>query len=179
MGMPPVPVAGQPITARDDAPWLSPAEMRAWLRLQAVVELLPGVLDGQLRRDAGLSHYEYLLLAMLSEAPERAMRLSALASATNATLTRLSHVMDRLEARGLVRRSTCATDRRATIASLTEDGWDTVVASAPGHAATVRHHVFDVLTPEQVDVLATAMTQVLRTLDPDNRLRVLTATPHG
>ncbi|HWD83516.1 MAG TPA: MarR family transcriptional regulator, partial [Kribbella sp.] len=68
--------------------WLDDAEMTAWVRLAAVLELLPGVLDSQLRRDAELTHYEYYVMAMLSEAPKRTLRMTALAQHTNATLPR-------------------------------------------------------------------------------------------
>ena len=84
----------------------------------------PGVLDSQLRRDAGLTHFEYFVLAMLSEAPERTLRMTALAQRTNATLPRLSHVVRRLEERGLVERFPCPEDGRATNARLTAAGWD-------------------------------------------------------
>jgi DNA-binding MarR family transcriptional regulator len=77
---------------------------------------------------------------MLSEAPERTLRMTALAQRTNATLPRLSHVVRRLEERGLVERSSCPDDGRATNARLTSAGWATVV-TAPGHVATVRRHV--------------------------------------
>jgi len=79
---------------------LTEEELAAWVRLIALVDLLPGVLDSQLRRDAGLTHFEYYVLAMLSEAPERTRRMSSLASQTNATLPRLSNVVRRLEDRG-------------------------------------------------------------------------------
>ena len=92
--------------------WLDEAEREAWLRLVAVVELLPGVLDAQLRAEAGLTHFEYFVLAMLSEAPERTLRMTALAQRTNATLPRLSHVVIRLEDRGLVDRFPCPEDGR-------------------------------------------------------------------
>src|SRR5690349_21438260 len=97
-----------------ETPWLDTAEREAWLRLIAVVELLPGALDAQLRRDAGLTHFEYYVLAMLSEAPERTLRMTSLAQRTNATLPRLSHVVRRLEDRGLVERFPCLEDGRAT-----------------------------------------------------------------
>src|SRR3954467_5145962 len=118
--------------------WLDDAERDAWRRLVAVVELLPGVLDAQLRAESALTHFEYFTLAMLSEAPERTLRMTALAARTNATLARLSHVVSRLGGRGLVRREPCPSDRRATNAVLTATGWDTVVAAAPGHVATVK-----------------------------------------
>src|SRR3954465_3405036 len=121
--------------------WLTDDERVAWVRLAAVLELLPGVLDSQLRRDADLSHFEYFVLAMLSEAPERTLRMTSLASRTNATLPRLSHVVRRLEDRDLVERFPCPEDGRATNARLTEDGWAKVVATAPGHVETVREHV--------------------------------------
>ncbi len=159
--------------------WLTPDELSAWIRLQAVVERLPGVLDSQLRRDADLSHYEYLLLAMLSDAPERRLRMSHLASVTNATLPRLSHVVTRLESRGFVTREPCPGDRRATLARLTPAGWDKVVASAPGHVRTVREHVIDVLSPEQVAQLSAIADAVGQTLDPSwgPHLRAETTPP--
>src|SRR3954453_21327865 len=94
--------------------WLTEDERAAWLRLVAVLALLPGVLDSQLRSEAGLTHFEYFVLAMLSEAPNRTLRMAALAQRTNATLPRLSHVVRRLEDRGLVERLPCPEDRRAT-----------------------------------------------------------------
>ena len=147
--------------------WLDDQEISAWLRLMAVVELLPGVLDSQLRRDATLSHFDYQVLAMLSEAPERTLRMTALASLTNATLPRLSHVVGRLEGRGLVERRPCAEDRRATNASLTAVGWDKVVETAPGHVATVRHHVVDALSRAQVGQLRDICEAILERVDPD------------
>ena len=146
--------------------WLDDDEMAAWIRLAAVLELLPGVLDSQLRRDAGLTHFEYFVLAMLSEAPERTLRMTALAARTNATLPRLSHVIRRLEERGLVERFPCPQDGRATNARLTDTGWDKVVATAPGHVDTVRAHVIDTLTREQVHQLAQIAGAILDQVDP-------------
>jgi DNA-binding MarR family transcriptional regulator len=150
-----------------DTQWLDDQEISAWLRLMAVVELLPGVLDAQLRRDATLSHFEYQVLAMLSEAPERTLRMTALASLTNATLPRLSHVVGRLEGRGLVQRRPCAEDRRATNASLTDEGWSKIVETAPGHVETVRHHVIDALDRDQVGQLRDICESILARIDPD------------
>jgi len=132
-----------------------------------VVELLPGVLEAQLRRDADLTHFEYWVLAMLSEAPGRTLRMTALASRTSATLSRLSHVVARLEGRGLVDRIPCPEDRRATDARLTEAGWDLVVASAPGHLETVRNYVVDALTPRQITQLTAIAGAILDRIDPD------------
>ena len=158
------------------ARWLSEEERAAWVRLVAVVELLPGVLDGQLRRDAGLTHFDYFVLAMLSEAPRHTLRMTELATRTNATLPRLSHVVRRLEERGLVDRAPCPSDGRATNARLTDAGWAKVRATAPGHVATVREHVIDALTPEQLGQLADIAGTLLRRLDPDGRLRAGTGT---
>ena len=93
-----------------DTQWLTGTELAAWMKLQAVVELLPGVLETQLRADCDLTHFEYLVIAMLSEAPDHTLRMSNLARRTNATLPRLSHVVKRLEDRGLVARTACAKD---------------------------------------------------------------------
>src|SRR6476469_2222899 len=97
-----------------DEIWLTAPQLRAWMRFVAVLELLPGVLDSQLQRDSELTHFEYFVLAMLSEAPDRTLRMTALSDYTNATLPRLSHVVARLERRGFVQRTACAEDRRAT-----------------------------------------------------------------
>ena len=147
--------------------WLSDEQLAAWVRLVAVVELLPGVLDSQLRRDAGLTHFEYFVLAMLSDAPDRTLRMTSLASRTNATLPRLSHVVRRLEGRGLVERFPCPSDGRATNTRLTDAGWDKIVASAPGHVETVREHVIDALTPNQLEQLTEITDEILGRLDPD------------
>jgi DNA-binding MarR family transcriptional regulator len=146
--------------------WLTEAERVAWVRLAAVLELLPGVLDTQLRRDSGLTHFEYFVLAMLSEAPERTLRMTALAARTNATLPRLSHVVRRLEDRGLIHRFPCPEDGRATNAQLTGAGWDAVVGAAPGHVDTVREQVLDALSPEQVAQLAGITEAILGRIDP-------------
>ena len=147
--------------------WLDEGERAAWLRLIAVTELLPSALDAQLRRDAQLTHFDYFVLAMLSEAPDRTLRMSALAQRTNATLPRLSHVVRRLEERNLVERFPCPEDKRATNARLTPTGWEKVVAAAPGHVTAVRRHVFDALEPAQVEQLRQICDAMLTTLDPD------------
>jgi DNA-binding MarR family transcriptional regulator len=155
------------------ARWLDKTQLSAWVRLAAVLELLPGALDSQLRRDAGLTHFEYYVLAMLSEAPDHTLRMTSLALQTNATLPRLSHVVRRLEDRGLVERFPCPEDARATNARLTPDGWDKVRETAPGHVATVRRHVIDALTPEQVTQLTAIADSILSTLDPDGSMAAL------
>ncbi|NHU86071.1 MarR family transcriptional regulator [Kocuria sp. JC486] len=150
----------------DQEPWLDAGELAAWVRLAAVMELLPGELDSQLRRDADLLHFEYFVLAMLSEAPGRTLRMTELAALTTATLPRLSHVVRRLEDRGFVRRTPCPEDRRATNATLTDPGWAKVQEAAPGHSAAVRRLIFDALTPEQVGQLREIADAVLARLDP-------------
>src|SRR3712207_1972439 len=149
------------------------------MRFIAVVERLPGVLDSQLRRDSGLTHYEYFVLAMLSEAPDRTLRMTALAARTNATLPRLSHVVSRMEQRGLVERKPCPHDRRAFNVSLTEAGYQTLAAAAPGHVANVRQHVIDPLSREQLGQLADIATAMLSRLDPQGATDPLIRRPPG
>jgi DNA-binding MarR family transcriptional regulator len=153
-----------------DVKWLSHQELAAWVRLAAVMGLLLGVLDSQLRRDAGLTHFQYYVLATLSEAPQQSLRMTALAAQTHATLPRLSHVAQRLEELGLVERFPCPEDARATNIRLIATGRQKVHDSAPGHAANVRHHVIDALTAEQVHQLADITTAMLRRLDPDGAM---------
>lgn len=151
--------------------WLSPPERAAWVRLIAVLELLPGALDSQLRRDAGLTHFDYSVLAILSEAPGRTVGMTELSTHTSSTLPRLSNVVKRLVDRGLVERVPSPTDRRATNVRLTDAGREKMVASAPGHVDAVREYVFDALTPEQVDRLSEIAGTVLERLDPTGAKR--------
>jgi DNA-binding MarR family transcriptional regulator len=146
--------------------WLDDDELQAWVRLAAVVELLPGVLDSQLRRDASLTHFEYYVLATLSEAPEHTLRMTSLAMRTNATLPRLSHVVRRLEGRGFVERFPCPEDGRATNVRLTEAGWAKVVESAPAHVENVRQHVIDALSREQLAQVTAIADAILGRIDP-------------
>ena len=148
--------------------WLTAEQLSAWKKLIKVVELLPGLLDSQLQRDDDLSHFEYYTMAMLSEAPERTLRMTALASWTNSTLARLSHVVSRLEKKGFVRRKPCPEDRRATNAVLTSKGWAKVVAAAPGHVATVLQKAIDPLTTTDVVDLDRVMGRILGALEPSN-----------
>jgi DNA-binding MarR family transcriptional regulator len=145
--------------------WLDDAEQHAWRQLAAVILKLPSELEAQLQRDAGMSHFEYWVIALLSEAPDRTLRMSQLAARANASLSRLSHVVSRLEKRGWVTRRRCPDDARATLAVLTDDGWDEVVAAAPGHVATVRRLVFEGLEPDDIGELARVCEAILERLD--------------
>jgi len=149
--------------------WLTSAERSAWLSLAGVMIKLPAALDAQLERDAGLSYMEYMVLAMLSEQPNRMLRMSELAAFINASLSRLSHVATRLERQSFIRREPDPRDGRYTNAVLTDIGMDKVVATAPGHVAAVRTFVIDALTPSQLDGLNTAGEQILDRVDPTGR----------
>ena len=141
--------------------WLSPEEQAAWRPIISLLFRLPAALEAQLQKDAGIGHFEYLVLANLSEAPDRTLRMSDLAALASGSLSRLSHVVSRLEARGWVRREPCPGDGRYINAVLTEDGWAKVVATAPGHVAAVRKLLVDTLTPEQLADLGAISEHVL------------------
>lgn len=134
--------------------WLDAEERDAWLQLVHLVAWLPAALDAQLTRDAEMTTFEYAILALLSEAPERTRTMSNLAMVANGSLSRLSHVVTRLEARGWVRRSRSADSGRVKNAVLTDEGYAKVVASAPGHVAEVRRLTIDRLTRTQLRQLA-------------------------
>jgi DNA-binding MarR family transcriptional regulator len=152
--------------------WLTDEQQRTWRAWLTVVELLPRVLDAQLQRDAGISHAAYVVLAMLSEAPNRSRRMSDLARRANQSQSRLSHTVARLEERGWVRRERSAEDGRGNVAVLTDAGWDIVRKVAPGHVDAVREAMFAPLTPDQARTLGDALEAVQERLDPDRSLRV-------
>jgi DNA-binding MarR family transcriptional regulator len=145
--------------------WLTEEERDAWMPLAGVLMRLPAALDAQLQRDAGLTHFEYLVLAGLSQAPGRTLRMSDLATFVNGSLSRLSHVVTRLERRGWVRREPCREDGRYTNAVLTDPGWDTLAAAAPGHVAEVRRLVIDALTETQLRHLREIGLRILDRID--------------
>ena len=150
--------------------WLTGEEKQTWLALASVLITLPSALDAQLQRDAGMTHFEYVVIAGLSDAPERTMRMSELAVLANGSLSRLSQVVNRLERRGWVRRTPDPADGRYTLAILTEAGWAKVVETAPGHVEAVRGLVFDPLTKAQARQLRDIGRRILRTTDPDGGL---------
>ncbi|SCG65635.1 transcriptional regulator, MarR family [Micromonospora echinaurantiaca] len=133
--------------------WLDPDEQRTWRAFLTASRALMETLDRELQRDAGMPHAYYEILVRLSEAPERRLRMSLLAEASGASRSRLSHAVSRMEAAGWVRREECPTDRRGQVALLTEAGFATLAAAAPGHVEGVRRHLFDALSPAQVDQL--------------------------
>jgi DNA-binding MarR family transcriptional regulator len=147
--------------------WLTPDERDAWMSLAGMLIKLPAALDAQLQRDAGISTFEYFVLAGLSDAPDRTLRMSDLAGFANGSLSRLSHVVKRLERRGWIRREQCREDGRYTNAILTDAGWEKLAATAPGHVETVRHLVIDALTAAQVRHLHNIGRRVLHRVDPD------------
>src|SRR4051812_20359154 len=135
---------------------------RAWL---FSARLLQDRLDRELTSETGISHAYYEILVALSEAPERMMRMSELADRCLSSRSRLSHAVSRLEERGWVRRQVCAEDGRGQLAVLTDEGFAALEAAAPVHVEGVRSHLFDQLTPEQVEHMRDLGETLLRHLD--------------
>ena len=149
----------------EPVPWLSPAELESWLSVVRLLTWLPWSIDQQLQRDAKLAMTEYQVLAMLLESPEQRMRMSSLAEVTNASLTRLSHLVKRLEERGLVRREPDPSDGRFTLAVLTDAGFALLVSAAPAHVRHVRSLVVDALSHEQLRRLGIAAERIMSRID--------------
>ena len=145
--------------------WLTSAELESWLSVVRLLTWLPWSIDQQLQRDADLGMVEYQVLAMLSESPGHTMRMSSLAEVTNASLSRLSHLVKRLEGRGLVRREPDPGDGRFTNAILTDVGFKTLADAAPGHVAHVRSLVIDVLSSEQLRRLGRDAERIMARID--------------
>lgn len=155
----------------DGTRWLTAEQRLTWLDMVRVLTMLPAALDTQLERDAGMSFFEYHVLSMLSELPDRALRMSRLAQLTSASLSRLSNVAKRLEARGLLHREPDLDDRRATRAVLTDAGMTAVMQAAPAHVTAVRELIIDALDPTQLDQLHAAYRRILHHLDPASTTR--------
>ena len=141
--------------------WLSDEQQAAWRPFVALLLRLPAALDAQLQKDAGITQFDYLVLSGLSEAPGRTLRMSELAATANSSLSRLSHVVSRLEAKGWVRRESCPGDGRFINAVLTDEGWQKVLATAPGHVTAVRELLLAPLTEEEFKQLGAISAKVL------------------
>lgn len=150
---------------RTEPRWLDEPEMDAWLQIAGLMIKLPAALDAQLQRDAGISHFEYAVLARLSEAPDRTLRMSTLAAFANGSLSRLSHVAKRLEHKGWIYREPYVEDRRYTNAVLTDAGFAKIVAAAPAHVEIVRALVIDALTGTQLRELGDVSRRLLDRVD--------------
>ena len=144
-----------------DPRWLDDEQQAAWRSFAGATVRLRWALECQLQQDAGLSFLEYHVLARLSENPGNTLRMSELAEVTDSSLSRLSHLMKRLERRDLVRREPDPTDGRYTNAIMTDAGLRLLVASAPAHVAKVRELVIDALTPEQLRELRIASERII------------------
>ena len=145
--------------------WLSASELESWKSFTLLLARLPIALETQLQDDAGLSYVEYYVLAGLSEQPTRAMRISQLAFLANAEQSRMSHMVRRLEGRGLVRREPDPCDGRGTVVVLTDAGYDHLLVTAPRHVARVRELVVDALGPDDMTRLGDISRRVVAQLD--------------
>jgi DNA-binding MarR family transcriptional regulator len=150
-----------------DHGWLDEDERATWLSLLRVMSRLPPLLDSRLERASGLNLFEYTILAMLSEEPDGTLRMSRLASVTNASPSKLSHAARHLEARGFLVREPDPDDGRCIRAFLTGGGHDQVVQAAPGHVAAVRELVLDALDPGRMRALREANELILARVDPE------------
>ncbi len=145
--------------------WLTPEERAAWLAILSITTLLPGSLEAPLQQAAKLSLFEYNVLAMLSEAEGHVLPMSELAARTSASLSRLSHVAKKLQARGFVVRSTHTDDARVTRATITDAGVKLVRELAPAHVASVRTTIFNQLDERDTASLARIGRKIIRGLD--------------
>ena len=144
--------------------WLDEREQSAWRAYLASTRLLAAQLERDLQQASGMPHAYYEILVRLSETPGRTLRMSELADASDSSRSRLSHAVARLEEAGWVVRESCPTDRRGAFARLTDEGFAALEAAAPGHVESVRTHLMDQLSPEQVDQLREISEAVLRGL---------------
>jgi len=167
------------VTPQDKAPeapedehahlWLTPGELASWLSVVRLMTRLPWAIDAQLQRDADLTMVEYMTLAILSESPEWTLRMSVLAENTSTSLSRLSHMVKRLENRGYVRREPDPADGRFTNAILLPHGMGKLESAAPAHVAFVRHLVVDNLSGERLRRLGQDAERILQRIDSPAR----------
>ena len=150
----------------EDVKWLTAEQVEDWRALVALSMALPSALDAQLKRDSGLTSFEYHVLAALSESPGRSLPMSVLATLASGSMSRVSHVVARLEDAGWVERRPSTQTGCRTDAHLTDAGWLKIQQSAPGHVAEGRRLVVDALTPEELQALGAAARKIVQVADP-------------
>lgn len=149
--------------------WLDEGEQRAWLAFLGTHALLDRRLDQRLKQEVGLSHLQYEILARLSGAPGRELRMAELASTVFNSKSGVTYQVGQLEQAGLVRRRVCESDVRAVYACLTDEGMALLKRAAPGHVALVRELLIDVLTPDELRAMAEGLSRAGRRMtgEPD------------
>jgi DNA-binding MarR family transcriptional regulator len=156
------------MSAANETRWLDAQEQQVWAQLSTMILRLQPVLSAQLQREFGISQFEYLILARLSEAPGSKLRMSVLATTTGSSLPRLSQAVGRLEKRGWMSRQPDAEDSRYTLAVLSRAGLRQLKEAAPSHVEAVREFVFDRLTRAQAKQLGAICQRILDGLPPDD-----------
>jgi DNA-binding MarR family transcriptional regulator len=146
--------------AEQDVRWLSADQIEAWLAFFGAAALLNRRLDQQLKDDAGLTHVQYEVMARLSEAPDRELRMTELADTLYTSQSGTTYQIAQMEKAGLVRRRQCLGGPRAVYAVLTDAGFEVLKRAAPGHVNTVRELLIDVLTPEELEAVSNGLGRV-------------------
>ncbi|PXX08015.1 MarR family winged helix-turn-helix transcriptional regulator [Mycolicibacterium moriokaense] len=155
------------MSAANETRWLDAQEQEVWAQLSTMILRLQPVLSAQLQREFGISQFEYLILARLSEAPGSMLRMSVLATITGSSLPRLSQAVGRLEKRGWMSRQSDPEHSRYTLAVLNPAGLRQLKEAAPSHVEAVREFVFDRLTRAQARQLGAISQRILDGLPPD------------
>lgn len=156
------PPAGGASVDGEEELWLDADQQRDWRAYIAGTTFLMAALSHDLESATGLSMPEYEVLVRLSEAPDRTLRMSSLADGLVHSRSRMTHTIARMERDGLVSRARCGDDGRGVFATMTELGWDRLVAAAPTHVRSVRDRLVDVVSPAQLEALGDAMAAVAR-----------------
>lgn len=141
--------------------WLSSEEQTAWRAFITAATMLTRQFNADMLATHDLSMDDYAILAMLSEAPDDRLRFGELAEVLRVPKAHITYRFRRLEGQGLVRREACPTDARGAYAVLTREGRHRIEEAAPTHVESVRQHLLDHITPEQLRTIGEAMTAVI------------------
>ncbi len=152
------------MTAQAGPRWLSTEQQQIWRTYLNGVAAIGEALEAELR-PFGLDLGEYEILVHLSESPDRALRMSDLAERVRQSRSRLTHTISRMEAKGIVSRTACPSDRRGVISALTDAGHQLLVEVAPHHVESVRRALVDPVDPADFAALGRAMQAVLDVTD--------------
>lgn len=135
--------------------------LHAWVALLQAHRAVVDAVEHRLQQERGLSLAWYEVLVQLAASPDGSLRMHDLARGVLLSRSGLTRLVDRMETAGLIRRTTCPTDRRGTQAVLTAKGRRTLHRAAPSFYSALGDRFGRHLDGDDVRSLRTALRKLL------------------
>jgi len=152
--------AGYMMGENVDQAW-STEHARAWEGFLELSRQLRRAADDVLGPVEGLTVSTLGIMGRLARAESRTLRQTDIAEAMGLSFSRVSRLIDSLEARGLVERRPCPSDARAVNVTLTADGVALTRRAQDAVFAFVEEHYFASLDEAEIATLSNVFTRLV------------------